>query len=62
LRGFLGSVANRFTRQTLPTIKGKHFFMNILCVEAFCPQKEKYTQQTALFSSTVTILTAETSL
>jgi hypothetical protein len=30
---------NRFTRQTLPTVNRKHFFMNILCIEPFCPQK-----------------------
>jgi hypothetical protein len=30
---------NRFTRQTFPTVKRKHFFMNILCIESFCPQK-----------------------
>jgi hypothetical protein len=32
-------VVNRFTRQTLPTISRKHFFMNILCIESFCSQK-----------------------
>jgi hypothetical protein len=26
-------------QQTLPTINRKHFFMNILCTESFCPQK-----------------------
>jgi hypothetical protein len=30
---------NRFTRQTLPTVNRKHFFINILCIEPFCPQK-----------------------
>jgi hypothetical protein len=30
---------NRFTRQTLPTVNMQHFFMNILCIESFCPQK-----------------------
>jgi hypothetical protein len=30
---------NSFTRQTLPTVNRKHFFMNILCIESFCPQK-----------------------
>jgi hypothetical protein len=28
---------NRFTRQTLPTVNRRHFFMNILCVESVCP-------------------------
>jgi hypothetical protein len=32
-------VVNRFTRQTLPIVNSKHFFMNILCVGSFCPQK-----------------------
>jgi hypothetical protein len=27
------------TRQTLPTVNRKHFFMNILCIESFCSQK-----------------------
>jgi hypothetical protein len=30
---------NRFTRQILPTINRKPFFMNILCIESFWPQK-----------------------
>jgi hypothetical protein len=30
---------NRFTRQTLPTVNRKYFFVNILCIESFCPQK-----------------------
>jgi hypothetical protein len=32
-------VVKYFTRQTLPTINRKHFFMKILCIESFCPQK-----------------------
>jgi hypothetical protein len=36
---FLDPLVNRFTRQTLPTVNRKPFFMNILCVEFFCPQK-----------------------
>jgi hypothetical protein len=56
-------VVNRFTRQTLPTINRKHFFMNILCIESFCPQKTH--KRTLLFgsisSNTVAILTTETS-
>jgi hypothetical protein len=30
---------NRFTRQTLPNVNRKHFFMNILCIEFYCLQK-----------------------
>jgi hypothetical protein len=33
------TVVNRFTRQILPTVNRKHFFMNILCTESFCKQK-----------------------
>jgi hypothetical protein len=36
---------NRFTRQTLPTVNTKYFFMNTLYIEHFCPQK--WTQQNA---------------
>jgi hypothetical protein len=32
-------VVNFFTRQTLPTVNRKHFFMKILRVESSCPQK-----------------------
>jgi hypothetical protein len=32
-------VVNRFTRQTLPTFNRNHFFMNILCIQSFSPQK-----------------------
>jgi hypothetical protein len=38
LRNVFHPVVNRFTRQTLPTVNRKHFFMNILCIESFCPQ------------------------
>jgi hypothetical protein len=30
---------NCFTRQTHPTVNRKYFFMNIPCIESFCPQK-----------------------
>jgi hypothetical protein len=30
-------VVNCFTWQTFPIINRKHFFMNILCIESFCP-------------------------
>jgi hypothetical protein len=29
----------RYTRQTHPTVNSEHFFMNILCIEFFCPQQ-----------------------
>jgi hypothetical protein len=41
LREFLNPVVNRFTRQTLPTVCRKHFFMNILCIKSFYPQKPR---------------------
>jgi hypothetical protein len=39
-----------FTRQTLPTVNRKHFFMNILCIVFVCPQKPH--NKTLLFRST----------
>jgi hypothetical protein len=65
LREFLDPDANRFTRKTLPTVNRKHFFMSILCIESFCPQKQSTTQHCSSVghsSSMVTILTTETSL
>jgi hypothetical protein len=58
LREFLNLVVNPFTRQTLPAVNRRHFFMNILCIESFCPQKittERcssvgYSQARSLFS------------
>jgi hypothetical protein len=50
LRELLDPVVNRFTRQTLPTVNRKHFFMNILCTESFCSQKTH--NITLLFGST----------
>jgi hypothetical protein len=47
-------ITNRFTRQTLPTVRKKCFFMNILFTDSFCPQY--YTP------STVAVLTTETNL
>jgi hypothetical protein len=38
LREFFDPVVNRFTRQTLPTVNRKLFFMNILCIDSFFPQ------------------------
>jgi hypothetical protein len=46
-------VVNRFTRQTLPTVNRKHLFMNILCIESFCPPKKKTHNRTLLFDSTL---------
>jgi hypothetical protein len=34
LREFLDPVVKRFTRQTLPTVNRKHFFITILCIES----------------------------
>jgi hypothetical protein len=53
----LDSVVNRYTRQTLPTINTKYFFLNILCLDSFSTKNT--TERT---SSTVAILTTETSL
>jgi hypothetical protein len=39
LREFLDPIVNRFMQQTLPTINKKYFFMNILCIVSFFPQK-----------------------
>jgi hypothetical protein len=41
-------VLSRFTRQTLPTVNRKNFFINIFCVECFCPQKKHAQQDVAL--------------
>jgi hypothetical protein len=29
-------VVNRFTRQTLPAVNRKHFFIDVLSIESFC--------------------------
>jgi hypothetical protein len=44
-------VANRFTWQKLHTVNKKHFFMNIFCIESFCPWKTH--NITVLFGSTL---------
>jgi hypothetical protein len=49
----LPQVVNRFTRQTLPYINRKYFFMNILRFESFCPQKKKTHNRTLLFGNTL---------
>jgi hypothetical protein len=36
---FFGLLVNRFTWQTLSTVNRKHFFINILWIESFCPHK-----------------------
>jgi hypothetical protein len=45
----LDPVVNLFTRQTFPILNRKHFFMNILCIESFCPQKTQ--NRTLLFGN-----------
>jgi hypothetical protein len=50
-RNICHPVVNRFTRQTLPTVNRKYFFMNVLCVQSFCPQKPH--NRTLLFSNTL---------
>jgi hypothetical protein len=39
LQEFLHPVVNRFTRHTRLTVYRKHFFMNNICTETFCPRK-----------------------
>jgi hypothetical protein len=38
-RNVCHTVVNSSTWQTLPTVNRKHFFMNILCIVSFCPQR-----------------------
>jgi hypothetical protein len=61
---FLDPVVICFMRQTLPTVNREHFFMNIICMESFCPQKSttECCSSVAHSSSTIAILTTETSL
>jgi hypothetical protein len=47
----LREAVNHFMWQTLPTINKRHFFMNILCIESFCPGRNA--QKTLLFSRTL---------
>jgi hypothetical protein len=51
LREFLDAVVNLFTPQTLPTVSGKHLFMNIPCIESLCSQETH--NRTLLFSNTL---------
>jgi hypothetical protein len=55
---------NGFTRQTLPTINRKYFFMNIICIESFSHKKRTTNRCFSVehFSSTVAILTTKISL
>jgi hypothetical protein len=48
---FLNSHVNRFTRQTLPIVNRKHFFMNIICIEPSRPHKNA--NRTLFFVSTL---------
>jgi hypothetical protein len=61
---FRDPVVNRFTRQTLPTVNRKYFFMNILCIQSFSQQKHTIGRCPSVVhsSSTVAILTTETIL
>jgi hypothetical protein len=63
-REFLDSVMSPFMRQTLPTVDRKHFFMNIFCIDSFCPQKtHNRTLLSGVYSfGMVSILTTEISL
>jgi hypothetical protein len=51
LTEFLEQIVNRFTRKTLPTVIRKSFFINILCIQSFCPQKKQ--SRTVLFGRTL---------
>jgi hypothetical protein len=44
---FLDPAVNHFTQQTLPTVNMKRFYINVLCIESFCPQKNS--QQNAAY-------------
>jgi hypothetical protein len=60
-RNFRHPVVNRFTLQTLPTVNRKYFFINNLCTS----QKNRTTELCSSVvhpSSTIAILTTETSL
>jgi hypothetical protein len=48
---FLQPFVNRFTLQTLPIVNRNHFFMNILCIEFFCPVSKR--TKPLLFVSTL---------
>jgi hypothetical protein len=48
---FLDPAVNHFMRQTLPTVSRKNFFMNILCIDSFCPQNPH--NRRLLFGSTL---------
>jgi hypothetical protein len=48
---FFDPVVNSLTRQTLPTVNRKHFFMNILCIESFAHKKTH--NRTLLFGGTL---------
>jgi hypothetical protein len=51
LTGFLDTVMNRFTRQTLPILNRKHFFMDILCTESVWVHKTH--NRTSVFGNTL---------
>jgi hypothetical protein len=60
-REFLDPAVNRFTRQTLPTVNRQYLCMNILCIESFCHITRMTEHSSVVQSSTVAILTTETS-
>jgi hypothetical protein len=62
---FLDPDVKRFTQQTLPTVSMKYLFINILGIWSFFPQKRRTTEHCSSAvhcSSTVAVLTVETSL
>jgi hypothetical protein len=61
---FISPVMTVLREKTLLTVNRKYLFMNILCTVSFCPQKRTTERCSSVvyFSSTVVILTTETSL
>jgi hypothetical protein len=61
---FLDPAVKHFTQQTLPKVNSKYFFMNILCIEPFYPQKKSTTERCFSLAQlrTIAILTTKTSL
>jgi hypothetical protein len=47
-RNICHTFVNHFTRQTIPTVKRKYFFVNILCIKSFCPQNKNAQEEAAL--------------
>jgi hypothetical protein len=53
LREFLYPFGNCFTLQTLPTVNRKYFFMDIICIEAFCPPPQTKHNTMLVYDSTL---------